>query len=771
MSAAVTAELSTGVPERSVVAPPPAEKAPQSVKPNAKKMAEVIGSLGDGHSPDPDKSLKAILDLPTEEPAEPISEPPKNNAAQEPISEGINQALRADEASAYRITLQALSEKITQEADSETSSKLRQEMTIVVTDYLQQLPEDKVAGFIAEFNQNNPGLLKSQEFRLLQSRGEKIIMVDESGNLGTINVTSGNARTMLGEIKIKDETIRGKSYELRREIVRRSNGEIATHEAYTYSSDIPQGNELDAFLDDPNNWVPERRALQQQIIDQEFAKALALSARLEDTEPTVYALRGNTAAGKTTITRNDELFRKALDEKGEPSGAINPDTYKTGLKSSDAIDGRQTITHKQTHEEGSMIARRISGKIADSESSMVIDKRMNKAKNIAELISIAEQHGKSVRILDVDVSLETSLIRVLGRKIGSTDPIPPFDAVAEGFEGVRQNRATLIQQVINDPKIKDYVLYVADDSGTSIKAAQKVNGEFIILEGQEEAFQRAVSKDTDSTITRMAETVIDDVYIEGILSRTPESIRDKVRISLERYRGKTMKEALDSHATKINEGPPTEAEYLQAAIKNFETTSRTAAGMIDVSASVNKASQIQEGLTRKDTARIARENFTQTISRLFHDKDRSFTGPQDLRSYIEGVAQQINQGITKENVLIRQEDSEKYPYTRVADLETTMQQFYQEFFTRLQNPNEDPVDLTAWVEYRIDVSDHFFADGCGKTAKAISSWVLMRRDHNLPQYTTREDLLAHAPTKVRGENDETDKAQFERWRTYYKSLF
>lgn len=525
----------------SPVAPPPekpqishpAEKPTQPVGTAEAQMVRTIDSLGDGHAPDPDKSLQVILNMPSRE--------------------STIQSLKSEEASSYKITIQALGERIAQEADPEAVARVRQEMANVVADYVSQLPQEQLTAFIVEFNRTNPGILKSQELRLITSRGERIITVDESGSLKEIVVTKENARATLGEIKAKDETLRGNSYELRREILKRSNGDIATHEAYTYSSNIPQGIEFDAFLDNPDNWIPERRTLQQQIIDAEYEKALALSVRLGDPEPTVYALRGNTAAGKTTATRNDELFRRALDESGHPSGAINPDTYKNGLKTSEAIDGRQSIRHSQAHEEGSMIARKISGKIADSESSMVIDKRMNKAKNITELIAIAEQHGKGVRILDVDVPLETSLIRVLGRKIGGEDPIVPFEAIAEGYEGVRQNRAALIEQVINNPKIKDYVLYATDESGISVKVAQKVNGEFMVIEGQEDAFRRTVGRETASTVAQIADTLIDDAYIEDVLSRTPKSARPEARASLERYKGRTMKEALDLHAQKINE--------------------------------------------------------------------------------------------------------------------------------------------------------------------------------------------------------------------------
>ncbi|MSU56560.1 MAG: hypothetical protein EXS51_04645 [Candidatus Taylorbacteria bacterium] len=437
------------------------------------------------------------------------------------------------------------------EIDPEAFAKAQEEKVRGVTEQLSNLSGEEAVAFVAEYNKNNPDSLKGQELRLMRADGEKMFVVNERGSLEEISVTKENAKEMLLGIKAKDELLKGKSYELRKAILERSEGGIVTHEAYTYG-EVPQGNALDSFLDNPENWVTERRALHEQIVSEEYGKAAALSERLDDPEPTIYALRGNTAAGKTTAIRNNEIFSKALDAKGQPSGAINPDTYKGELKSTEAVEGRQTVGHQQTHEEGSMLARKISEKITKSESSMVIDKRMNKEKNITELIKTAEESGKKIKILDVDVPFEVSLVRVLGREIGGEDPTVPFGAVAEGFEGVRKNRASLLEQVANDPKIKDYVLMVADEKGSSVKVAEKIDGKLVILEGQEEAFQRAVDKGTESSVTEMAQTVIDDVYVAKIMDRTPESMQSKVRASLERYKGKTLKDALDEHSSKLN---------------------------------------------------------------------------------------------------------------------------------------------------------------------------------------------------------------------------
>lgn len=101
-----------------------------------------------------------------------------------------------------------------------------------------------------------------------------------------------------------------------------------------------------------------------------------------------------------------------------------------------------------------------------------------------------------------------------------------------------------------------------------------------------------------------------------------------------------------------------------------------------------------------------------------------------------------------------------------------MTQFYEEFFDRLSDPSEDPVRLAAWVEYRIDLTDHFFADGCGKISKAVSAWVLMRAGQQLPTYPEhRSEIFAHAPAVPRESNPVVDEAQLAVWERYYRSLF
>lgn len=141
---------------------------------------------------------------------------------------------------------------------------------------------------------------------------------------------------------------------------------------------------------------------------------------------------------------------------------------------------------------------------------------------------------------------------------------------------------------------------------------------------------------------------------------------------------------------------PTLENYLADALVNLENTSRTAKGTVDVSASPDKALKMQEGLSSESAAETAINNFKNTLKDIYENKNRSFKDATELREFVESVATRVNQGIVKEGVLIRQgEDSPKYPYTRIADLENRMTKFYEEFKTRLENPNEDAKALAA----------------------------------------------------------------------------
>jgi len=255
----------------------------------------------------------------------------------------------------------------------------------------------------------------------------------------------------------------------------------------------------------------------------------------------------------------------------------------------------------------------------------------------------------------------------------------------------------------------------------------------------------------------------------------PEKFKPQMRASLEDFRGKTLVEALDAKSTQLNDPGLT---YLRKAEENLQATSRTANGTVDTTASPDKAGKMQA--SGEQAADLATRNFQGVMKNLFDNRHRTFENPAQLRQFVEGQAAAINKGITKEGVLLREgADSPKYPYTKVADLPKAMDQFYDELFDRLKSKTQDPKALAAWIEYRIDLTDHFFADGCGKAAKAISGWALMRAGEELPTYGNRNAYYdigrpegSRVPTQVRDLNVRTEAdPQFAQWYSKYLEFF
>ena len=217
---------------------------------------------------------------------------------------------------------------------------------------------------------------------------------------------------------------------------------------------------------------------------------------------------------------------------------------------------------------------------------------------------------------------------------------------------------------------------------------------------------------------------------------------------------------------------PNEESYAETAVENLLKTSRTAKGIVDISASATKSDIMAIG-SGEQVANLSQINFEGTIRWLCGQRELEFPSAEALRALIEKVVLSINNGITKEGTIYRSgEDAQnKYGYTRIADLESAMQEFCAGLHAKLADPYADPVETAGWIEYHIDVTDHFFADGCGKISKAMAAYILMRHSMPLPTYRSREEHYGNAPQYTRGDIPVRDVAEYDKWMTYYRSLF
>lgn len=284
----------------------------------------------------------------------------------------------------------------------------------------------------------------------------------------------------------------------------------------------------------------------------ETEKIIELSARLADIVPTIYMLRGNTAAGKTTALRMHPLFRRVINPMTrEPEGTVNTDIYKAYIKKEGMELGRQSLTDTQVHEEGATMARRIQ-KYIESEAhlSVVIDKRFNYFEEVIRMLGLAEKTGRKIKIFDIDTPLIISAVRVLTRRTEDMDPRTPFKVVVEGFEGVRNHRENLIRIAQDSPLIEYYVL--VETSSGEIRQVAEINRDQVRVNSHMSAIYNDIKSQVNEYEVELVRTLlISDHVILTILNEFPASQRSIVQQALIQYKGMTLEQALDEHSKEI----------------------------------------------------------------------------------------------------------------------------------------------------------------------------------------------------------------------------
>jgi hypothetical protein len=179
------------------------------------------------------------------------------------------------------------------------------------------------------------------------------------------------------------------------------------------------------------------------------------------------------------------------------------------------------------------------------------------------------------------------------------------------------------------------------------------------------------------------------------------------------------------------------------------------------------------GVSGQEAADLATSNFHDAIRHGYENRHRQFGSPAEVKQFVDGLAGTINKGILAPGAsLARQHDSPKYPYTRVADLPEAEKHFYGGLHQRLSDPDADPVEAAAYAEYGVDPGHHLYADGCGKTSKALSSYILMRHGMPLPTYPGgRDEYYKHVKrTEPIGPRPFDQDETYQDFANYYRSM-
>lgn len=331
------------------------------------------------------------------------------------------------------------------------------------------------------------------------------------------------------------------SYELRTHLAMKGN--LPSNQAYTKTLDPKQYNNWD-HIEIQSNWIPERAGLHTKIIETNLVKALALSKRLDTDRPSVWAVRGNTGAGKSYSIKNDEKFSRAMDENGEPSGAINPDTFKGALKKANPV-----LSHAQLHMEGSGLSYQFAQALSKEavKATLIIDTRLAKHSDLkSSVLDSAKIRGGDAMLLDIEAPPLTSINRVFTRSPNGDDPIVPLWAIKDGYEQIRGERSQILNEVKGNDSIKYYKFYITDETGNQKLAAKKENGIFEIIPGMEEAVAKAQQKPEADEFNTLVNQVIDDNYIKNAkeIDHIPSSKLDMIK----KWKGYTVKTALEKHS-------------------------------------------------------------------------------------------------------------------------------------------------------------------------------------------------------------------------------
>lgn len=337
----------------------------------------------------------------------------------------------------------------------------------------------------------------------------------------SLEITRENGPFILQALKSSPQ--KNSTYELRTRILQLCSPEMDTREAYTTS--------------DLKVWVPERIGLWANIIAYLYTHVRALSARLNGSCQQVLGVRGSTGAGKT------HFLTEYLSN--DSAGVLSPDTIKACLK-------RLTLTpltNSQVYEEGTALFALFQQAITTEalRYKIVIDTRLITCAYAEwSLVEAAKRRNGTAYLVDLDVPLEISILRVLCRDPYGKEPCPPLSAIVQGFLQLRAYRAGIIQ-IAKGPHISKYELFFTDELGKRTLVAEKRESVFKVLD--DVLFAESQRIPSEGETRRILKKLITSELIESsVQKRVVTEIQKKM---LEKWGGKTLAHALSIHVKGV----------------------------------------------------------------------------------------------------------------------------------------------------------------------------------------------------------------------------
>src|SRR3569832_827929 len=360
-----------------------------------------------------------------------------------------------------------------------------------------------------------------------------------------------------------------------------------------------------AYKNDPSHWSPQRQALHNRLLAEAKADALAFADAAPKGEPTLYAMRGNTAAGKTRAVANNvpELANTMKVTSNMGKRAVNPDAFKQQLMTADG----QNLTSSQVHAESSMLADRFQAEMLDTKGadgkpvSMLIDKRLATLGDVQGYAELAKSTGRKFVLYDVEAPLEASLAGVLERQPGGADPLPPFEVVANGFKAIHENRANVVGLFQSDATLGTYELYGTKPTGERVPVATVKNGALTKIDA--EMYADAVAG-PEQIPEQIGKKRITEQAIQEFTKDAPGDRRTMMQNLLRKYIGWTWRDALDAHAKEKSPVTPVQRKATGDAPAAADPSAVAAAGVESAHERLPHHDQIQQSFGRHDISGI-----------------------------------------------------------------------------------------------------------------------------------------------------------------------
>jgi hypothetical protein len=199
--------------------------------------------------------------------------------------------------------------------------------------------------------------------------------------------------------------------------------------------------------------------------------------------------------------------------------------------------------------------------------------------------------------------------------------------------------------------------------------------------------------------------------------------------------------------------------WSEAVFASITSLSRTAKGHTEAAYGGTKAA-----LPITDPALLRTQvesNLHNAISKVWHTGAFIRLNPEPLTLFIEQIADTVSAGLIEPRHRYRLHDTRARFPQQVAPqhVQTELRAFVRELWTEIVTPPKatQAVRVAAWAEREFDWRIHPLRDACGRNAKLLGAWVLMR--HQIPpaQFTNVDEYYARMNEGL------------EPWVEYYRS--